>query len=221
MWHVSHMEKHSLLHAAQTARCRRPWSEMPGNDRVRTCTSCKLSVIDPQAMSEDELAKLVAEINEREWRKKTALAIRGDGRVMVGATGSDCIRWEFMQNPKVDAAYSLVVYTAIYWFVFYASSVPPHGFIQTFSMMTAFTVIWFWLRKRNHRMAWGVAALISMAPLMWGWYGLVASFSVDQLKLSFLALAIIFVVVERRHRFQLIEEKKLTDRTLAVHSDAE
>jgi hypothetical protein len=60
--------------------CKRDWSKMSGDDRVRSCADCKLNVYNLSAMTEDELAALV---KEKEGRLCVRFFSRPDGTVLT------------------------------------------------------------------------------------------------------------------------------------------
>lgn len=60
--------------------CSASWENMPGNDRVRHCSACNLSVYNFSAMTEQEIAALMA---GREGRLCARLFRRSDGTVLT------------------------------------------------------------------------------------------------------------------------------------------
>ena len=71
--------------------CTEDWEQMVGDDRVRYCAKCELSVYNFADMTRDEIAELVA---RREGRICGRLYRRQDGTVVT----KDC-------NPEVRAKY--------------------------------------------------------------------------------------------------------------------
>jgi hypothetical protein len=60
--------------------CKREWSAMRGDDRVRFCGDCKLNVYNLSAMTHDEAQKLIA---EREGKICARFFTRPDGTVLT------------------------------------------------------------------------------------------------------------------------------------------
>ncbi len=60
--------------------CKRDWSKMSGDDRVRACADCKLNVYNLSAMSQAEAEALV---REREGRLCVRFFMRPDGTVLT------------------------------------------------------------------------------------------------------------------------------------------
>jgi hypothetical protein len=70
--------KHSVTHAMPKAQCAVPWSEMAGDERVRTCPLCDEKVYNPQFYNASELLSLADNPNI-----KTSLFRRSDGKIML------------------------------------------------------------------------------------------------------------------------------------------
>jgi hypothetical protein len=71
--------------------CQASWDEMPGDDRVRSCSLCSRSVYNIAAMTSDEAASLIA---SREGRLCIRLFHRADGTVVT----ADCP--DFVTRPQ-------------------------------------------------------------------------------------------------------------------------
>ena len=63
--------------------CDASWDEMPGDDRVRSCSACSRSVYNIAAMTSDEVSAMIA---GREGRLCVRLYLRTDGTVIT----ADC-----------------------------------------------------------------------------------------------------------------------------------
>jgi hypothetical protein len=68
--------------------CPANWEEMTGDDKKRYCKLCSLHVYDLTVMSEEEVAQLVQEANEKDLRLCGQLYQRADGKVQL----TDCPR---------------------------------------------------------------------------------------------------------------------------------
>lgn len=83
------VENHSLTHQMPQADCAVPWSEMEGDDRVRTCPLCKEKVYNPALLNAAELQQL-SEQTIQSAGNPVQLYRRRDGKIML--TKGSCLR---------------------------------------------------------------------------------------------------------------------------------
>lgn len=91
----------SLLDTVQIASpCSAPWESMPGDDRARFCSECKLHVFNLSAMTQEEAETL---IRQKEGRLCARYFKRSDGKIIT----SDCA--EAIRTRRVATVCGLVL----------------------------------------------------------------------------------------------------------------
>ena len=89
--------------------CPMSWERMPGTDRLRYCSHCRLNVYNLAVMSRDEVASLV---QNRQGRLCARLYRRSDG----WATLRDCARGRKRRNVRrVVALVGLLLLGSLGW----------------------------------------------------------------------------------------------------------
>jgi hypothetical protein len=68
------------MHVKVASPCKRDWSKMPGDEKVRACADCKLNVYNLSAMTEAEAQELV---KQREGRVCVRFFVRPDGTALT------------------------------------------------------------------------------------------------------------------------------------------
>ncbi len=129
----------SLLDRVRVASpCSVPWDAMKGDDRVRFCDACKLSVYNLSAMSREEAESL---IRGREGRMCVSFYRRADGTMLT----RDCpVGWRRARQrlARVVAGFAAACLTAVVW----AGSLGWRGnAAQRLSAMQPFSRIYNWL----------------------------------------------------------------------------
>src|SRR5687767_5703381 len=68
------------MHVKVASPCKRDWSKMKGDEKVRACADCKLNVYNLSAMTEIEAQELV---KSREGRLCVRFYLRPDGTALT------------------------------------------------------------------------------------------------------------------------------------------
>jgi hypothetical protein len=68
------------MHVKVASPCKRDWSKMAGDEKVRACADCKLNVYNLSAMTEAEAQELV---KQREGRLCVRFYLRPDGTALT------------------------------------------------------------------------------------------------------------------------------------------
>ena len=76
--------------------CPMSWQRMPGGDKVRSCSQCRLNVYNLTVMSREEVAGLVRSTG---GRMCVRVYVRDDGRAML----QDCPQGSARRKVRRDA----------------------------------------------------------------------------------------------------------------------
>ncbi len=102
----------SLLDRVQVASpCPIPWNAMRGDERIRFCHACKLTVYNLSAMGREEAEELV---RNREGRMCVSFYRRTDGTILT----RDCpVGWRraWQRLARIVAGFAAACLTAVVW----------------------------------------------------------------------------------------------------------